>query len=199
MHPISISIPLLLLLLLSLSLSVLGTPTPAALDLDLKTTNPGGLLANFNSSCDIICQTDSILFDYSLAEFLIARSSSSTNTTNTKQLAYLDWSSDGCTTAPDFPKGYNFQDSCYRHDFGYRNYRNQARLHLADNRKRIDKKLKRDCNDECTTHYLNGAEEMVLKWLECRRIAQLYYVAVRLFGKGQAKAKGGGAGGVEGG
>lgn len=30
---------------------------------------------------------------------------------------------------------------------------------------------------------------MVFKWLECRRIAQLYYVAVRVFGKGQAKPK----------
>lgn len=170
MHPT----PIPLLLLLSLSLSVLGTPIPA---LDLKTT-PG--LANFNSSCDITCQTDSIIFDYSLAEFLIARS--------TATPAYFDWSSDGCTTAPDFPKGYNFQDSCYRHDFGYRNYRNQARLHLADNRKKIDKKLKKDCNDECTNHL---AAELVFKWLECRRIAQLYYVAVRVFGKGKAKPKAG--------
>lgn len=57
---------------------------------------------------------------------------------------------------------------------------------MGDNRKRIDQKLKRDCNDECTNHF--GAE-VVFKWLECRRIAQLYYVAVRVFGKGRAKLK----------
>lgn len=174
----SISIPLLLLLLrlslsLSPSLSVLGTPIPA---LDLKIT-PG--LTNFNSSCDIICQTDSILFDYSLAEFLVAR--------NTTTPAYFDWSSDGCTTAPDFPKGYNFRDSCYRHDFGYRNYRNQARLHLGDNRKRIDKKLRKDCNDECTKKF--GDDEKPFKWLQCRKVAEFYYVAVRVFGKSQASPK----------
>lgn len=57
---------------------------------------------------------------------------------------------------------------------------------MGDNRKRIDKKLKKDCNDECTHHF--GAD-VVFKWLECRRIAQLYYVGVRVFGKGKAKPK----------
>lgn len=57
---------------------------------------------------------------------------------------------------------------------------------MGDNRKRIDKKLKRDCNDECTSHF--GPKE-VFKWLECRRIAELYYVAVRVFGKSKAKPK----------
>lgn len=56
---------------------------------------------------------------------------------------------------------------------------------MGDNRKRIDKKLKRDCNDECMDHF--GVA--VFKWLECRRIAELYYVAVRVFGKGKTRPK----------
>lgn len=29
----------------------------------------------------------------------------------------------------------------------------------------------------------------MLKWLQCRKVAELYYVAVRVFGKSKAKPK----------
>lgn len=32
-------------------------------------------------------------------------------------------------------------------------------------------------------------DEKVLKWLQCRKVAELYYVAVRVFGKSKAKPK----------
>lgn len=59
---------------------------------------------------------------------------------------------------------------------------------MGDNRKRIDKKLKRDCYDECVKRN-NPGVVLSFDWLECRRLARIYYVAVRIFGKGKAKAK----------
>lgn len=189
-HPIFIIFFLALSLIL---LPVLGIPTPASpLGLDpaleptpntTPTTTEITSLEKFNSSCDIICQTDTIIFQYSLAEFLFAR--------NNSQPPNLNWSSDGCTSAPDFPQGINFQDSCYRHDFGYRNYAIQARLHLAGSRKKIDKNFKRDCYDECRRNHLEVA--VPFQWLECRRFAQIYYLAVRIFAKGKAKPRLGGS------
>lgn len=81
----------------------------------------------------------------------------------------LDWSSDGCSNSPDNPFGFNLVKACYRHDFGYRNYKRQGRFTEA-NRLTIDNKFKSDMYTIC-----NG------NWA-CNRFADVYYAAVRQFG-----------------
>jgi hypothetical protein len=65
-------------------------------------------------------------------------------------------------------------DSCRRHDFGYRNYKEQVRL-TSDNRLKIDDKFKSDMHNECKKY--RGLAER-----KCKAIADAYYDAVRLFG-----------------
>jgi len=81
----------------------------------------------------------------------------------------LDWSSDGCSNSPDNPFGFNLVKACYRHDFGYRNYKRQGRF-TEGNRLTIDNKFKSDMYEIC-----NG------NWA-CNRFADVYYAAVRQFG-----------------
>lgn len=81
----------------------------------------------------------------------------------------LDWSSDGCSSSPDQPFGYAFLPACHRHDFGYRNYKRQARF-TAANRLRIDDRFLADMYSVC------GGDG------SCRSVARVYYSAVRLFG-----------------
>ena len=81
----------------------------------------------------------------------------------------LDWSSDGCSNSPDNPFGFNLVKACYRHDFGYRNYKRQGRF-SEGNRLTIDNRFKSDMYEIC-----NG------NWA-CNRFADVYYAAVRQFG-----------------
>jgi hypothetical protein len=81
----------------------------------------------------------------------------------------LDWGSDGCSNSPDNPFGFNFVKACYRHDFGYRNYKRQGRF-TESNRLTIDNRFKSDLYQIC-----NG------NW-SCNRTADVYYAAVRQFG-----------------
>src|ERR687887_562716 len=48
----------------------------------------------------------------------------------------FDWSTDFCTFSPDRPLGFNFELSCARHDFGYRNYRIEGLF--SDQKDRVD-------------------------------------------------------------
>lgn len=81
----------------------------------------------------------------------------------------LDWSSDGCSSSPDDPFGFTFLPACHRHDFGYRNYKRQARF-TEDNRLRIDNRFRSDMYGICGGNWL------------CLRTADVYYWAVRQFG-----------------
>ncbi|HEX5740190.1 MAG TPA: phospholipase [Pilimelia sp.] len=81
----------------------------------------------------------------------------------------LDWTSDGCSWSPDRPVGYDFLPGCHRHDFGYRNYKRQRRFR-ADTRRKLDDTMRRD-------HYGTCGHDAA-----CRRLADLYYEAVRQFG-----------------
>lgn len=67
--------------------------------------------------------TDRYLFSISLPQFITYR--------NARNPATLDWTSDGCSDSPDNPLGFNFEPACYRHDFGYTNYRAQSRFTKA--------------------------------------------------------------------
>jgi hypothetical protein len=115
-----------------------------------------------NAAGDIEQTTDQYLFSASLTEFQQLR----VDRPNGDQ---LDWSSDGCSNSPDNPFGFNLVKACYRHDFGYRNYKAQRRF-SEDNRLRIDNNFKEDMYEVC-----NG------NWA-CNRFADTYYLAVRQFG-----------------
>lgn len=106
--------------------------------------------------------TDSYLFEYSLDEFTQTRSEQ-------PHADQLDWSSDGCSYSPDSPFGYEFLESCDRHDFGYRNYKKQERF-TEDNRLKIDDNFHDDMYSAC-----DGDRA-------CEATADLYYQAVRQFG-----------------
>ncbi|WP_347567493.1 phospholipase [Actinopolyspora sp. BKK1] len=106
--------------------------------------------------------TDRYLFEVSLEEFVQIRASR-------PHPNELDWSSDACSYSPDEPLGYEFTESCLRHDFGYRNYENQGRF-TEDNRLRIDNNFRADMYSACAGD------------TACERAADVYYYAVRQFG-----------------
>ena len=84
-----------------------------------------------------------------------------------------DWSDNGCTASPDNPLGFDFRQSCQRHDFGYRNYKAQSRF-TDPAKATIDDNFREDMYNQCAT-------EGALQGL-CRGVADLYYAAVREFG-----------------
>ncbi|PPK67487.1 phospholipase [Actinokineospora auranticolor] len=106
--------------------------------------------------------TDGYLFGQSLNQFQSTRAAQ-------PYANQLDWSSDGCSNSPDNPFGFNFVKACYRHDFGYRNYKRQGRF-TEDNRLRIDNNFKSDLYTICAGNWA------------CNRTADIYYAAVRQFG-----------------
>jgi hypothetical protein len=107
--------------------------------------------------------TDQLLFSDSMAQFQAAR--------NAQNPPQLDWSSDGCSDSPDDPFGFDFLDSCERHDFGYRNYKAQGRF--AAGKASIDSNFKKDMDNQCSTYELTSA---------CDGVAEVYYEAVVEFG-----------------
>ncbi|UGQ09525.1 phospholipase [Yinghuangia sp. ASG 101] len=111
---------------------------------------------------DAVATTDRLLFTETLPSFVAIRASAD-------RPADVDWSSDGCSNAPDAPFGYDFTKACWRHDFGYRNYKAQNRF-TEDARLRIDNRFRDDMNTLCGSRSL------------CRATASLYYEAVREFG-----------------
>lgn len=114
------------------------------------------------SPAQLRATTDQYLFSNSLSSFQTLRS-------QRPHASQLDWSSDGCSNSPDNPFGFNLVRACYRHDFGYRNYKRQGRFTEA-NRLSIDNRFKSDMYTVC-----NG------NWA-CNRFADVYYAAVRQFG-----------------
>ncbi|MEU1723165.1 phospholipase [Nonomuraea sp. NPDC005692] len=85
----------------------------------------------------------------------------------------FDWSSDGCTSSPDQPMGFDFSIPCRRHDFGYRNY--QAVGDFPANKERIDKAFFFDLKQVCTQY-------SIFRQPSCNALAKLYYQAVRHYG-----------------
>ncbi len=117
--------------------------------------------------------TDDYLFQASIQQFLMHKRERAND-------ELLNWSDDGCSVPQawkDYPGGFNFRDSCLRHDFGYRNYKAQNRLTEA-NRLRIDKQFKDDLNRECK----KSRGVWAARGVECRQYANTYYKAVRRFG-----------------
>ena len=79
--------------------------------------------------------TDQYLFSLTLPQFTAKR--------NARDPSTLIWDSDGCTSSPDNPFGFPFTPACHRHDFGYRNYKNQNRFTDA-NKLKIDDNFKKE-------------------------------------------------------
>jgi hypothetical protein len=123
----------------------------------------GTVSAEASLGSDELAQvTDQYLFTSSLTNFQSLRAEQPYGD-------QVDWSSDGCSNAPDNPFGFNLVRACYRHDFGYRNYKRQDRF-TESNRLTIDNNFKDDMYEVC-----NG------NWA-CNRFADTYYLAVRQFG-----------------
>jgi Prokaryotic phospholipase A2 len=108
--------------------------------------------------------TDQYLFSTSLSSFQTIRAQQ-------PYASQLDWSSDGCSSSPDNPFGFNFVKACYRHDFGYRNYKKQSRFNETT-RLTLDNNFKTDLYTICAGNWA------------CDRTADIYYAAVRQFGGG---------------
>ena len=85
----------------------------------------------------------------------------------------FDWSTNYCTSSPDNPLGFRFDLACYRHDFGYRNYK--AAGSFDANKSRIDSAFHADLKRSCATY------SSVVR-PACLSLAWVYYQAVSVFG-----------------
>jgi len=85
----------------------------------------------------------------------------------------FDWSTDYCSDSPDQPLGFDFRLPCYRHDFGYRNYK--AIGTFPANKSRVDDMFYFDLKAKCATYSV---------WVRssCNGLAWTYYQAVKTFG-----------------
>ncbi|MFI8183459.1 phospholipase [Actinacidiphila glaucinigra] len=85
----------------------------------------------------------------------------------------FDWSTDYCSSSPDNPFGFPFQNSCARHDFGYRNYK--AMGSFSANKSRLDSAFYEDLKRICAGY--SGATKTA-----CNGTAWTYYQAVKALG-----------------
>ncbi|RYP37316.1 hypothetical protein DL767_002959 [Monosporascus sp. MG133] len=141
------------------------------LSIFLSTIIPLGLSLplDVRQSAELVAETDRLLFSVSLSAFLAARAARSP--------PGLDWSSDGCSSSPDNPFGFDFEPACFRHDFGYRNYKAQGRFEAG--KASIDRKFRADLYSQCAAEDAQGV---------CEATAEVYYRAVVLFGREGAEA-----------
>lgn len=77
-------------------------------------------VANSTLDDSFVQLTDTLLFSTPLKDFLARR--------DAQDPEELDWTSDGCTKAPNNPFDFPFLPACFRHDFGYQNGRAQSRF-----------------------------------------------------------------------
>jgi hypothetical protein len=85
----------------------------------------------------------------------------------------FDWSTDYCSSSPDNPLGFKFENSCAHHDFGYRNYK--AIGTFSANKARVDDTFYADLKRVCATYSSVPAAA-------CYSLAWTYYQAVKVFG-----------------
>ncbi|MBW6437294.1 phospholipase [Actinoplanes hulinensis] len=83
------------------------------------------------------------------------------------------WSTDYCSSSPDNPLGFDFKLSCWRHDFGYRNYK--AIGTFSANKSRLDSMFYEDLKRKCATY--SAAVRPA-----CNSLAWTYYEAVSIAG-----------------
>ncbi|GGO45883.1 hypothetical protein GCM10012287_14890 [Streptomyces daqingensis] len=85
----------------------------------------------------------------------------------------FDWSTDVCSSSPDNPFGFPFENGCIRHDFGYRNYKAQGTFEA--NKARVDSAFYEDLKRVCNGY--SGATKA-----SCDALAWTYYQAVKVLG-----------------
>ena len=85
----------------------------------------------------------------------------------------LDWSTDYCSASPDEPLGFDFRMPCWRHDFGYRNFKAVGRF--PANKDHVDSAFYVDLKTRCATY-------SVVVRPACYSLAWTYYEAVHNFG-----------------
>ncbi|KAF3932376.1 hypothetical protein ABW19_dt0202621 [Dactylella cylindrospora] len=91
----------------------------------------------------IRAETDRLIFNTPLAQFIAAFKA--------RTPSYVLWPDPNvkaCSSASDYPLGFNFRDSCLRHDFGYLNYRDQKRF-CKPGRKLLDNQFEKDLRGYC--------------------------------------------------
>ncbi|MGW7490160.1 phospholipase A2 [Streptomyces sp. NPDC054786] len=100
----------------------------------------------------------------------------------------FNWTTNGCNSSPEkLPGGYDFTYSCYRHDFGYRNYKTIVgkTAWRRDHKKRIDEVFLQDMRQACQykpwADPLTPAMRKKMK-AACLKTANKYYAAVRVAG-----------------
>lgn len=91
----------------------------------------------------------------------------------------FDWGTDKCSSSPDNPFGFPFENSCIRHDFGYRNYKAVGQFDA--NKSRIDSAFYEDLKRVCNGY--SGATKA-----SCNGLAWTYYQAVSVLGVSAADA-----------
>lgn len=86
----------------------------------------------------------------------------------------FDWSTDYCSKSPEQPLGFDFRLSCWRHDFGYRNYKKVGQL--PAHKSRVDDAFYFDLKAKCGEYnrFVRPA---------CLSLAWSYYQAVRMFAR----------------
>jgi len=115
-----------------LSGSAFASPVGKAGELEVRSPHTHLIVAR-QSLATKKKRTDNLLFSSSLSYFIKQR--------NLKNPKWLVWTSDGCSYVDDYPGGFPFIRACWRHDFGYRNYKKQNRFSTANKRKIDDKFL----------------------------------------------------------
>lgn len=115
--------------------------------------------------------TDQYLFEISQAKFRELREDKPYD-------GQLIWTTDTCSWGPDKPYNYDFRTACWRHDFGYRNYKEQERFTEAS-RKHIDDNFREDMYHECS-------KQRGPVGAHCRQVANGYYHFVRTCGSQKA-------------
>src|SRR5262245_36896045 len=85
----------------------------------------------------------------------------------------FDWSTDFCSSSPDQPLGFDFRLPCWRHDFGYRNYK--AVGQFPANKSHVDDAFYFDLRTKCNTYNIFVRPA-------CLSLAWSYYQAVKALG-----------------
>ncbi|KAF3932970.1 hypothetical protein ABW20_dc0103416 [Dactylellina cionopaga] len=165
---------------------LISSPNPA---IRIRSLLISRAVAAPSCTLDIECKTNSEIFSITLSDFI-------NNYRNKgKNSPPLVYDSDGCSVPQevadffhidkDYPYGYDFLNVCYRHDFGYRNFKLQNRF-TEPNREKLDLKFKDDLLAQCTAQYPNAGIFHPVDYLNkewCKVVAGVYFDFVRLCGR----------------
>jgi hypothetical protein len=99
------------------------------------------------------------------------------NTNVRFKFAGPNWSSDGCSTVPD----YVFLNACRHHDFAYRNLPKYQQFRTDAMRLQADQRFYSNMKSRCEVRYSGLLNTP--KRIYCKGVAYTYYVGVRTLGR----------------